>query len=173
MAFRLEIENFGAFYERTYPGAFRTALAIVANPALAADVTQDAFMSAYRSRTRFRGDSPAEAWLHRIVVNESLAAIRRRRPVVRNIVMKDGTGSDNTRGSADRLALLDALAALDPRHRAAIVLRYYHGYDYAAIAHILGTSTGNVGVMLTRSLDRLRTRLEPSIDMTSPAEAIR
>lgn len=36
------------------------------------------------------------------------------------------------------------------------MLRYYHDIDYATIASILGTSTGNVGSMLTRSLERLR-----------------
>lgn len=41
MAFRLEIADFGAFYERTYDGAYRTALGIVRDPALAADVIQD------------------------------------------------------------------------------------------------------------------------------------
>jgi len=41
VAFRLEISDFGAFYERTYDTAYRTALGIVRDPALAADVTQE------------------------------------------------------------------------------------------------------------------------------------
>jgi RNA polymerase sigma-70 factor (ECF subfamily) len=69
MAFRLEIEDFGAFYERSYNNAYRTALGIVREPALAADVTQEAYVAAYRTRGRFRGDAPSAAWLHRIVVN--------------------------------------------------------------------------------------------------------
>jgi RNA polymerase sigma factor (sigma-70 family) len=172
MAFRLDIDDFGGFYERTYPGAFRTALAIVRDASLAADVTQEAFVSAYSARDRFRGDAPGEAWLHRIVVNESLRAVRRR-SVVREISPADAGNSDDTRASADRLALVEALAELAPRQRAAVVLRYYHDYDYATIAHILDTSASNVGVMLTRSLDRLRTRLEPPISANSSAEAIR
>ena len=80
MAFRLEIADFGAFYERTYDGAYRTALGIVRDPALAADVTQDAYVAAYKVRDRFRGEAPSAAWLHRIVVNQALTALRRRRP---------------------------------------------------------------------------------------------
>ena len=42
VAFRVEIADFGAFYEETYDRAYRTALGIVRDPALAADVTQEA-----------------------------------------------------------------------------------------------------------------------------------
>ena len=62
--------------------------------------------------------------------------------------------------AADRLSILDALDVLTPQARAAVVLRYYHDYDYATIARILGTSAGNVGALLTRSLDRLKTELD-------------
>src|SRR6476646_12088944 len=81
VVFRLEISDFGAFYERTYDTAYRTALGIVRDPALAADVTQEAYVAAYRHRHRYRGEAPSTAWLHRIVVNQALAALRRRRPI--------------------------------------------------------------------------------------------
>jgi DNA-directed RNA polymerase specialized sigma24 family protein len=70
------------------------------------------------------------------------------------------SGPGEIGGSADRLSILDALDVLTPQARAAVVLRYYHDYDYATIARILGTSAGNVGVLLTRSLDRLKSELE-------------
>src|SRR5687767_8337859 len=87
MAFRLEVSDFGAFYERTYDSAYRTALGIVRDPALAADVTQEAYVAAFRHRHRYRGEAPSTAWLHRIVVNQALAALRRRRaiPPVRDL----------------------------------------------------------------------------------------
>jgi RNA polymerase sigma factor (sigma-70 family) len=162
MAFRLEIADFGAFYERTYPGAFRTALAIVRDATIAADVTQEAYVSAYAKRDAFRGDSPGHAWLHRIVVNQSLSALRRWRPVVREIEPAEAGRADDTLGSADRLALAAALGQLAPKQRAAVVLRYYHDYDYATIAQILGTTSTNVGALLSRALDRLRIELEPA-----------
>ena len=161
MAFRPDLADFGGFYERTYQVAFRTALGIVRDAALAADVTQDAYVTAYRHRDRFRGDAPGHAWLHRIVVNQALAAVRRPRPTIREIVLGESGGGDDARATADRVTLFEALDQLSPRHRAAVVLRYYHDYDYATIAHILGTSTSNVGVMLSRALDRLREVLEP------------
>ena len=86
MVFRLELSDFGAFYERTYDPAYRTALGIVRDPALAADVTQEAYVAAYRHRHRYRGDAPSAAWLHRIVVNQALPALRRRRATQAKIV---------------------------------------------------------------------------------------
>jgi len=169
VAFRAELEDFGAFYARTYPGAYRTALAIVRDPGLAADVTQDAYVSAYRDRGRFRGDAPSAAWFHRILVNAALAGLRRRSSRPREIAVDDLPGRsprDVASSASDRLSVLAALEQLDPRARAAVVLRYYHDHDYATIARILETSPGNVGVILTRALDRLRAELEPT-DRTS------
>ena len=151
MAFQPEIADFGAFYERSYQGAYRTALGIVLDPALAADVTQDAFLAAFDHRSQFRGDAPGGAWLHRIVVNQALMRLRQQRTVVREIHVVDPAREDASAIVSDRLALFAALKELPPRQRAAVVLRYFHDYDYATIARILGTSTTNVGAMLTRA----------------------
>jgi RNA polymerase sigma-70 factor, ECF subfamily len=160
VVFRRELSDFGAFYERTYDTAFRTALGIVRDPALAADVTQDAFVAAYRHRRRYRGDAPSTAWLHRIIVNQALAALRRRRPTAPVGDLSPWTTPDDAGGTVARMDLLQALDILPARHRAAVILRYYHDYDYAAIAHILGTTPTNVGAMLSRALSRLRVGLD-------------
>jgi RNA polymerase sigma factor (sigma-70 family) len=68
---------------------------------------------------------------------------------------------DDAAGTTRRLAIFDALDALPARHRAAVILRYYHDYDYATIAQILNTTSTNVGAMLSRALDRLKVALEP------------
>lgn len=161
MAFRLEIADFGAFYERTYDVAYRTALGVVRDPALAADVTQEAYVAAYRQRDRFRGEAPSAAWLHRIVVNQALATLRRRRTAPREPDLSASIALDEAQGTTRRLAILDALDDLPPRHRAAVILRYYHDYDYATIAKVLNTTSTNVGAMLSRARDRLRVALEP------------
>jgi RNA polymerase sigma-70 factor (ECF subfamily) len=166
VAFRAELEDFSAFYERTYPDAYRTAVAIVRDPGLAADATQDAYVKAYRERGGFRGDAPVAAWFHRILVNTALAALRSRASRPREIQVgevphRGGPPADAASASADRLSILAALDDLDPRSRAAVVLRYYHDHDYATIGRILETSPGNVGVILTRALDRLRATLDP------------
>jgi RNA polymerase sigma-70 factor, ECF subfamily len=160
VAFRAQIEDFAGLYERTYQPVYRTVLGICGDATLAADVTQDAYLSAFRNRATFRGDVPVEAWLHRIAVNAALAGLRRRK--VRWTEPLDAelhdraTAPPNDGPDAD---LQRALLRLQPQARAAVVLRYYVDLDYAAIATILGTSTGNVGSLLSRSLDRLRREL--------------
>ena len=172
MAFRIELADFGDFYERTYQVAFRTALAIVRDAALAADVTQDAYVAAYRHRERFRGDVPGHAWLHAIVVNHALGALRKRRATVTELQMVDASRSaDVARTAADRVILLAALDQLRPKQRAAVVLRYYHDYDYASIARMLGTTPSNVGAMLSRALDALRATLE-RVGQPASAQAV-
>lgn len=161
MVFRLEIADFGAFYERTYDTAYRTSLGIVRDPTLAADVTQEAYVAAYRHRHRYRGEAPSTAWLHRIVVNQALAALRRRRGTPLVLDLSLWMTPDATGGTVARMALIQALDVLPARQRAAVILRYYHDYDYATIAHILETTSTNVGAMLSRALDRLKVALEP------------
>lgn len=161
VAFRLEISDFGAFYERTYDTAYRTALGVVREPALAADVTQEAYVAAYRHRRRYRGDAPSSAWLHRIVVNQALSALRRRRATPPMGDFSPWTAPDDAGVTVARMALLQALDALPARQRAAVILRYYHDYDYATTARVLNTTSTNVGAMLSRALDRLRHALEP------------
>ena len=139
---------------------------------MAADLTQDAFLAAYRQRATFRGDVPIEAWLHRIAVNTALSGLRRRR--VRWSEPLDPLRHDRQMGVADSTDVVDirrALERLAPPQRAAVVLRYYHDFDYATIASILGTSPGNVGSMLSRALQRLKNDLDFDTHAPTPIVA--
>ncbi len=168
MAFRVQIEDFAGLYERTYQSVYRVVLGICGDAALAADATQDAYLSAYRNRATFRGDVPVEAWLHRIAVNAALAGLRRRK--VRWAEPLDVEVHDRATAPLDEGPdgdLQRALLRLGPQARAAVVLRYYVDLDYAAIAAVLGTTTGTVGSLLSRSLDKLRQEL--SVELPPPA----
>jgi|SRR5687768_12647050 RNA polymerase sigma-70 factor, ECF subfamily len=170
VVFRLEVSDFGAFYERTYDTAYRTALGIVRDAAVAADVTQEAYVAAYQHRDRYRGDAPSTAWIHRIVVNQALSALRRRRPTPLVRDLSPRMAPDLAGGTVARLALLQALDVLPARQRAAVILRYYHDHDYATVARILNTTSTNVGAMLSRALDRLKDALEPELGAAAETE---
>jgi RNA polymerase sigma-70 factor (ECF subfamily) len=174
VAFRSQVEDFAALYERTYQAVFRTVLGICSDAALAADLAQDTYVLAYRRRASFRGDVPVDAWLHRIAVNTALGGLRKRK--VRWVEPLESDRHERPKRMPDPGDALDvrgALARLEPKARAAVVLRYYHDYDYATIASILGTSTGTIGSLLSRSLDRMRRDLafaappEPVVSSTS------
>jgi RNA polymerase sigma factor (sigma-70 family) len=171
MGYQDGLTDFGAFYERTYGAAFRVAYGIVGERTLAEDVTQDAYVNAYRERRRFRGDGPPDAWLYRIVVNGAVSALRRRRvrfvqPLDPAVAGERTGGSDVASAAVRHVVLVDGLQGLDPRARSAVVLRYYLDLDYATIGSIIGASPDNVGAILSRSLDRLRGLIEP--DASAP-----
>lgn len=175
MAFRGELDDFGSFYERTYQAAYRTAWAILRDRGAAADAVQEAYLAAYRERGRFRGDAPAQAWLLRIVVNRAISEARRPRPrlVVLDVATAAVAPVEDEQRATDHVALAGALAALEPRARAAVVLRYYHDLDYATVASILGTNANNVGVILHRALERLQRELGRPDAATIPVQEVR
>jgi len=72
-------EDFDRLYQASYQRIFRTLATILGDAAAAEDCTQDAFLKAYRAWPRWKGDSPAEAWVHRIAINTALSFIRKRR----------------------------------------------------------------------------------------------
>ena len=165
-----ELDDFGAFYRRTYAAAYRTALGITSNGPLAEDVAQEAFCSAYRGRARFRGAVPAEVWLQRIVVNEAFDQLRRGR--VRPTVELDPDlaiqGGEIPAAAVERMTLLRAVECLNPRQRAAIVLRYFHGYPLRTVGAVLGTSEGGATMLVQRALVTLRQTIG---DRTDPIES--
>ena len=163
--FQGQLQDFGAFYESTYRVAYRLAYGVVGERALAEDATQEAYVTAYRKRDSYRADGPAEAWLYRIVVNTSISMLRHRR--VRQIEPLDPGADprpsipDGAPAAVDHVVLIEGLQRLDPVSRSAVVLRYYLDLDYETIGSILGKSPGNVGVILSRSLDRLQQLVAP------------
>ena len=58
----------------------------------------------------------------------------------------------------DEMQLADALSTLPEKQRKAVVLRYFQEWDNARIAEELGTTEGNIRVMISRALDRLEER---------------
>jgi RNA polymerase sigma factor (sigma-70 family) len=171
-----ELDDFGTFYRRTYAAAYRTALAVTASAALAEDATQEAYASAYRDRHGYRGDGPAEHWLQRIVVRKAID--QRRRRLSRAVgELPDGVAAEagEPAGLTEQLALLDALDALQPRQRAAIVLRYFHDYPLRSVGRVLGTSEGGAAMLVRRGLSRLHELLAegPDAAHTTPPGSAR
>jgi RNA polymerase sigma-70 factor (ECF subfamily) len=156
------VDDFDRFYEQQYQALYRTVRGIVLDPAIAEDLTQDAFAKAFSARRQYRPDHPPGVWLHRIAVNTAISHARRGR-LQRMVMEKIGRAelsaavADPTDGGDD--SLRDALAGLKPAQRAAVVLHYYHGYAYKDIGTILGIPPGTVGSRISLALGELRRRL--------------
>ena len=163
-------EDFDRLYRTAYPRVYRTLAAILEDPAEAEDCAQDAFVHAFQAWKRWRPDAPAEAWIHRIAVNRAISF--RRRAKLRSVgevikrFGKPGLSADPA-DLAARPDLLSALRSIPPKLAAAIVLRYYHGYNNREIAAAIGVSERTVGTRLRQAGERLRVLLEPSFSLAA------
>ena len=140
----------------------------------ASDCVQEAFFSAFRNLTSFRGGS-VKSWLNRICVNAAMDTqrARKRRPVQPYPELDDESwqppaGTEATarhRLSERTRALSGALAGISDDQRAAIVLYDVEGYDYAEIAEMTGVSLGTVKSRIHRGRLALRDLLGDRMEL--------
>ena len=152
----------GVLFELHHKAVFRTAYGIMRSRDLAEDVTQQVFIELFTSIKRYDLSCPFSPWLHRIAVNRSLDELRGRKDRYLPIEAAHGLPSLATapEQAAEepevRAAIRHALGTLDPEQRAAIVLRYYHGFSEAEMAVALDCRPGTVKSRLHYALRRLR-----------------
>lgn len=142
----------------------------VRDPELALDISQEAFIKAYRALPRFRGDSAFYTWLYRIAVNtaKNYLAAQRRRPMDIELDLQDTEQyglhaklkeSDTPEGLALSQELQDtlerAIAALPDDLRQAIILRELDGMSYEEIAQTMECPVGTVRSRIFRARDAI------------------
>ena len=135
-------------YENTL---YRTALAILGNPAEAEDTVQDTFLRWLEKRPQFADGQHEKAWLLTVTANGCKSRLRqlKRRPTVELLdIYPAETGEE--RGT------MEAVLALPPKERAVIHLFYYEGYSTEEIAAITGQRPGTVRSRLSRARSHLR-----------------
>lgn len=154
---------------RTHQGiALRVAYLVVRNQSEAEDVTQDAFVKAYRSLARFQLESPFRPWLLRIVRNEALNRVRstKRRErlalqVTRDPVSGDAASSPEAEvvWQEERGHLLGLIEDLPERYRSVLHCRYLLDLSEEETSETLGLPIGTVKSRNSRALQRLRKSL--------------
>jgi RNA polymerase sigma-70 factor (sigma-E family) len=125
----------------------------------AEDLLQGAFERAYRRWGRISRRGDPERYVRQMLVNASVDRWRRlgRRPETALVAAgADPGAADATAAVADRDLLLRGLAALPPRQRAVLVLRYFEDLSEAQTATVLGCTVGTVKSQTARGLARLR-----------------
>jgi RNA polymerase sigma-70 factor (ECF subfamily) len=141
---------------------YATALRLLRDPAEAEDVTQDAFLRAFRSLKKFERGRRFSPWVCTIAAN--LARDRLRRPFhrLRSLFEPKEEAAPDAPPTAglereDRIAELESrLDRLKPRLREAIVLRYVSGMSVDEVAVALGISTSAAKMRLKRGLEQLQ-----------------
>ena len=159
----------GVLFEMHHQAVFRTAYGVTRRHDEADDITQDVFIELSSAIKRFDLKRPFFPWLHRIAVRRSLDRIRRRKdrdvPIEEIFDLPSETPGPDLEAERSLLeaAVWNALAALDAKHRAAVVLRYYHGLSEAEMAVSLNCRRGVVKSRLYYARRRLGDLL-PSTD---------
>lgn len=146
----------------------------------ALEVTQEAFIKAYRSLPRFRGQASFYTWIYRIAVNLAIDYQRRewRKPIVdTHRISDDGSVGEsaidrtrddhptadpyeNTKDSELRVRLREAIDELTPDHRAVILLREVEGLSYEEISQVMQCSKGTVMSRLHYARKKLQAQLK-------------
>lgn len=177
-----EAASFGLLVTRYQDRVHNTCWRLCGNIEDARDLTQEAFLNAFRRLGDFRLDSRFYTWLFRIAVN--LAISHRRKMKYRAAIPLDaqqgGDGEDHASLGASiedrqevapdeavaqgelRQRLASGLRILDEDHRAVVVLRDIEGLDYAQIADILSVPVGTVRSRLHRGRQELAHLMQPA-----------
>ena len=158
--------TFDEFLDRRLPALLRYATVITCDPHLAEDIVQEALVRAHGRWARIVAGGEPEPYLKRIVLNAFLSW--RRRLAARVVPLSDVDlearslpVADPARGVVERDALLRQIAALPPRQRAVIALRFYEDNSDAEIAALLGCSEATVRSHCSRALLALRAMNRP------------
>ena len=166
-------EAFRRLWESHHAVAMATALRLCHHRALAEEITQGAFLLAWRGLPRFQRGSSFRPWLMRILYRHALDAMEKYHFYGQPVSLNELTdaemrpGSDNCPESVDlqdlvaqREEIRQALAQLNQDQRRVIALRYGADLTEVDIAQILGWPVGTVKSRLNRARERLRILLE-------------
>jgi RNA polymerase sigma factor (sigma-70 family) len=164
-----EPEAFAAFYHRYAEPVFAFFVTRTRRPDLAADLTAETFAAALDGAGRFRGSESAAPWLFQIARHKLLDSFRRKRV---DDAARQRLGMQPLEIDVDDLAelerrldlaaheawLAEALAALPPEQRQAVLARVVDERDYEEIAAEVECSEALVRQRVSRGLASLRAR---------------
>jgi RNA polymerase sigma-70 factor (ECF subfamily) len=170
-------QAFGLLVEKYQRKLGRLLSRFIRDPAEVEDVTQEAFVKAYRALPAFRGDSAFYTWLYRIGINTAknyLMALGRRAPTSTEVEAQDAEGFEDGEqlrdiNTPESMLLSKEIAAtvnatieeLPEELRTAIQLREIEGMSYEDIARIMDCPIGTVRSRIFRAREAIAERLRP------------
>ncbi len=181
-------EAFEALFLKVRGVAIQSARSLVGSHADALDMTQEAFIKAYRARDSYDPDQPFLPWFHRILRNTCFSFLRKRgraRSTSLHAVDSDGEShtlqleDESAPSPSDRFVAEErrqhfeiALERLSATDREILVLRHYQELSYREISEALEIPQGTVMSRLFHARKRLRVHLAPRIEdlLSQPSE---
>lgn len=173
-------QAYGLLVQKYQRKLMRLISRLVKDPAEVEDVTQDAFIKAYRALPNFRGESAFYTWLYRIGVNAAknwLMANGRREPSRTDVDADDAEGYDEggllrDTDTPERMLMSKQIAetvnkamqSLPEELRSAISLREIDGMSYEEIAEVMECPIGTVRSRIFRAREAIAKELRPLLD---------
>ncbi|HKG35863.1 MAG TPA: sigma-70 family RNA polymerase sigma factor [Solirubrobacterales bacterium] len=165
-----DAEAFEVFYDRHSGVAFSLAYRIVGDRAGAEDVTQEAFVSIWRSGARYdRARGSVRSWTLGIVRNRAIDALRRGGAKAPKLdlddegILESRPGGEETEAEALRRdearQIRDALRGLPDDQSKVIELAFFGGFTHSEIAAFLGMPLGTVKGRMRLGMEKIRGRL--------------
>lgn len=164
--------SFAALYDQFAPSIYRLCYSLLMNRQDAEDVTQDAFVYAFRNLRRYDAARSAfKTWLYTIALSRCRNAYRRWHLPQLNVLQlltveiaapRSETPESSLAQTDVKAALEQALSALSPRLREAVTLRYGLGLTYREIAEVVGCPQKTAESRIRLAHERLRELLQPA-----------
>ncbi len=145
-------------YELYNRAMYNSALRIVKNPELAEELMQDGFLAAFNNLKQWKGNSTFGAWLKRIVINECLNYLKKKK--IEMIPLEETRepvepSPDFEPGEEDVVAIKKAVGQLPDGYRLVLSLYLFEGYDHDEIAKILNISGSTSRTQYIRAKKKL------------------
>ena len=150
-------------YKQYYKAMYNTAFRILNDSFEAEDVMQESFLAAFTKLDSFSENVTFGAWLKRIVINNSLTALKKNNSI--NLVSLDKVSIREVEEEKQDYGLLTAseilnkVSQLKNNYKVAITLNLIEGYDYEEIAKIMNISYENSRTTISRAKQKLRALL--------------
>ena len=172
---RQERGAFDALVRRHQRGVWRVVRRYLRNDADAADVTQQAFVRAFKSLDRFRGEASVRTWLYRIGINLALNHLRdhaREQPaeIADDALTAAPVGASGLESAERAGRLRSAVAQLPPKQRLVLELRVFEDLPFREVAALAECTENAAKVSFHYAVKKLRELLGPgALDGGAPS----
>ena len=157
-------EAFGDLIDQYQKPLFNVALRVLGDVQDAEDVTQTVFLNAFLKLRTYDPRYKFFSWIYRMTVNESLNALKRRKPTVtleHQLHIRAAAAPDSAAEVRDQVG--KALMGLKPDDRAVVVLKHFVSFSYQEIADVLEIPVRTVKSRLFTARERLRDALRERV----------
>ena len=149
-----------AVYKQYYKAMYNTAFRIVNDSFEAEDIMQESFLAAFTKLDSFSGSVTFGAWLKRIVINNSLSALKKNKKFdtvpLEKVDLKEIDEESENYSMLNPKDILNKVSKLKNNYKVALTLNLIEGYDYQEIAQIMDISYENSRTTISRAKNKLR-----------------